>query len=79
VLEAQVSFFYLDGSDNELGSSPHTLTGEFGFDGAEPLLEVGQETEQGSVVFFLPEGTRDLRTRVESVEFADGTSWSAEE
>jgi hypothetical protein len=79
VLEAQVSFLYLDASGNELGSFPHTLTGEFDFEGTQPLLEVDQEAEQTTVAFFLAEGTRDLRTRIESVEFADGTSWTANE
>ena len=79
ILDAQVSFVYLDANGGELGDFPHTLTGEVTFEGTLPLLEPGAEAKHRTMAFFRPDDTASVRFRVETVAFVDGTTWSSEE
>jgi len=68
-------FHYIDAAGTELGSFQHTLTGTFGFDGAEPFT-AGSSQTQLTTAFFMPAETERVRIVVTQVEFVDATSWT---
>jgi len=77
--QASVRFLYEDAAGTQVKDFPHTLTGSFGPDGQEPLAEPGASGRIEVTAFFMPPETRSLRVRLDSVEFADGTTWTREE
>jgi len=77
-LDVQATFEYLDARGTVAHEFPHTLSGEFTFDGPQPLVGAQGTAERTVTAFFQPEGTTALRVRVEEVSFADGTTWKRE-
>ncbi len=75
VADAQVTFLYLDAAGKVLEDFPHTLSGEFTFEGSQPLADVDASSDMETVAFFMPAQTKTVRARVESVSFVNGTSW----
>jgi hypothetical protein len=78
-LSAQATFVYLDKAGKELESFPHTLSGDFGFDGQEPLAAAGAEATLETVAFFMPEGTAKIQVRIDAVTFLDASEWTRPE
>lgn len=76
VVEARVTFQYFDGTGEFLRNVPHRLSGTFHFDGTEPLVTGKAVTEHDTRAFSMPEETRSVNVRIESVLFADGTTWT---
>ena len=76
-VEAFVNFVYLDPEGNELESFPHTLTGEFTFEGTTPLAAPGETIKQATVAHFMPPGTTDVRIEILKVTFVDASEWEA--
>jgi len=78
-LSAQATFVYLDKAGQELESFPHTLSGDFDFDGQKPLATAGAEATLETVAFFLPEGTATIQVRIDEVTFFDASEWTRPE
>ena len=78
VLTVQAKVLYLDGNGRTLEESSQTLTGDFNFDGWQPVAEAGTTAELNTFAFFKPDGARSARVEVIEVEFDDRTDWSAE-
>lgn len=74
-VSAQATFVYFDGNGIELESFPHSLSGEFSFDGTQPLARAGATTTQEAVAFFVPPRTASITVRVDAVSFADASQW----
>lgn len=75
ITEARASFEYLDANGRLLKEFPHSLSGEFSFEGPSLLADTGGENEVDTVAFFMPPETETIRVRLEGVTFANGTTW----
>lgn len=79
VLGMNAKFIYRDANGKELKDFPHTLQGDFDFDGHKPLTQPGETREHRTVAFFRPEETSSISVKVESIEFTDGTRWEPQQ
>lgn len=73
--DISATFYYLDASGAEMKDFPHTLQGEFGFDGHAPAVKKGSKSKLEVTAFFMPEGTKSIRIEVTEIEFSDATTW----
>lgn len=79
VESAVTTFFYDDAQGRQLEDFPHTLTGEFSFEGQAPLVAPRSTTKQNVTAFFMPAETKRIRIRVQEVTFVDASKWVLEE
>ncbi len=71
-------FIYEDASGNKIDNMPTTLTGEYSFEGSQPLAKAGETKLQTTTAFSMPEGTKSITIQPIHVEFVDGSRWEAE-
>lgn len=76
-LSIAATFVYLDAEGNAIKDFPHTIQGEFGFDGHAPAVKKGSRSQPEVTAFFMPEETKSIRVEISEVEFSDATEWSA--
>ena len=78
IKEVQANFQYKNQNGELLEEFPHSLTGEFGMDGWQPLVAAHSGATQESTAFFMPEATHSITVNVTAVVFTDATQWPQE-
>lgn len=77
-----LNLIYLDGDGNELDSFPAGLSSTYSFEDGEmvtkPAAAKGSTEKVETTAFSMPSETQNITVEVTSVDFVDGTSWSAE-
>lgn len=70
--------FYLDSSGKQLEEFSATFTGAFDGMTMGPAVSAGATAVTKTTGFFMPDGAKSVRPRVDRVEFVDGTVWTRE-
>lgn len=78
ILSIFVSMEYYDASGTKLEDFPSTLSGTYTQDGQQSIVTAGATNVHAATTFNMPEGTTEIRTTINSIEFSDGTSWEGD-